>query len=336
MVRHQHIVCLFGLLMLFSCVREENEEVFIPFSSEKPVLQYPEDNLPDSLRILFGRHLFYEPAFAIDSSISCASCHLQQFSFADTARFSLGAEGKRGFRNSPSLLNIAYAPWLMREGGVPTLEMQVLVPIQEREEFNHNILAIVDRLAQNSIYQSLSEKAFGRPVDAYTVTRALAAFQRNLISFNSRFDDYLKHPLGFRQDDKEQIGMRLFYSDSLACGKCHTGILMTDFSFRNNGLYKEYLDKGRLRVTGLAGDEGKFKVPSLRNVAITSPYMHDGSFRSLEEVIDHYAKGGSGHLLQDSLVKGFQLSSFEKSALLSFLQSLTDQSVRYNSEWSRP
>ncbi len=329
---------LFGGLCLFlaSCVKFQDNTFLPPFEYQIPKLIYPADNQDDSLRVLFGRHLFYDPALSLDSTISCAHCHIQQFAFADTSRFSRGIEGRMGRRNSPSLVNIGHAPYLMREGAVPTLEMQVLVPIQEHEEFDFNILEVVERLKKQPKYVQWSEQAFGRELDAFVLTRSIAAFERRIIGLDAPFDEFLRDGNSYAMSQDAIRGMQLFYSDSLACGKCHYGALLTNYSFKNNGLYREYSDPGRYRATGKLEDNGVFKVPSLRNVARTGPYMHDGSLKSLDAVLDHYAKGGAKHVFQDTLIKGFYLSEAEKGAVISFLESLTEKQVYLAKDLSNP
>ncbi len=322
--------------LLISCAKE-SEVYFDPgFGYQIPAINFPNDNVSDSLRISLGRKLFYDPVLSVDSTISCGSCHRQEFAFTDGEPTSLGVFGRRGIRNSMSLINVAYAPYMMREGGVPTLEMQVLVPIQEHNEFAFNILEIVERLNRIPNYVTHSLQAYDRAPDAFVITRAIAAFQRGIISFDSDFDTYLKSKSVDAISEEVHLGMRLFYSDSLACGKCHQGILFTDYSFRNNGLYIEYTDIGKALLTGIPNDIGKFKVPSLRQIARTAPYMHDGSIVDLNAVIDHYASGAKGHVNQDTLIKGFQLSLKEKKSLLSFLESLSGKKVMVDSTLANP
>jgi cytochrome c peroxidase len=322
--------------VLVSCGKD-TEDFFDPgFGYQIPSINFPNDNVPDSLRIALGRKLFYDPALSVDSSISCGSCHKQEFAFTDGEPISLGVFGRRGIRNSMSLINVAHAPYLMREGGVPTLEMQVLVPIQEHNEFAFNILEIVERLNRIPDYVTHSLQAYDRVPDAFVITRAIAAFQRGINSFDSDFDKYLKSKSVDAISEEALLGMRLFYSDSLACGKCHQGILLTDFSFRNNGLYSEYPDIGKALLTGIPNDIGKFKVPSLRQIAHTAPYMHDGSIADLNGVIDHYTSGGKRHTNQDLLIKGFQLTLSEKNALISFLKSLSGNKVMFDTSLANP
>ena len=179
----------------------------------------------------------------------------------------------------------------------------------------------------------LAQEAYGRKMDLYVITRAIAAFERTLISGNSRYDQFFYQGKKDALSEKEKKGMELFFSERLACSICHGGFDFTEYSLENNGLYRDYEDKGRNRVTSKEEDIGKFKVPTLRNVALTAPYMHDGSLKSLEEVIDHYQLGGKGHPNQHPATQGFEISATEKQELLLFLQSLTDEEFIHNPDF---
>lgn len=287
-------------------------------------ITYPEDNKFDELRWKMGKALFFDTRLSIDGSISCASCHRPEFAFADNRATSPGANRAPGTLNVPSLTNVAYHPYLTNAGGVPTLEMQILVPIQESNEFNHNVVDIVQQLKYDSTYNAWSQDAFGDSLSVYAVTRALANYERTLISGNSPYDQYAY------QGDLEALsksairGMELFNSDRLNCASCHSGFNFTNYTFRNNGLYKEYAETGKHKLTREPRDRATFKVPSLRNVAITAPYMHDGSIESLDGVIDHYENGVFPHPNLGPEIHDFQLSDRERKDLINFLESLTD------------
>jgi cytochrome c peroxidase len=258
-------------------------------------MEYPEDNGYSLDRWTLGKRLFYDKALSIDSSTSCASCHQADFGFADDLATTPGAFGRAGVRNSSTLTNIGYHPYFTRDGGVPTLEMQVLVPIQEHNEFGYNIVDIAQRLSTDSLYVEMSQKAYSRAIDPYVITRALANFERSLVSSNSLYDQYVYHGDQQAISSEAKKGMALFYSPRANCVGCHQGYNFTSYGFENNGLYTEYTDPGRSRLTGLDSDVARFKVPTLRNIALTGPYMHDGSFSSLEEVIEHYSNGVVNH-----------------------------------------
>lgn len=284
----------------------------------------PDSNQLTKSRVALGKRLFNDVALSRTNEVSCASCHKENFAFADSVAFSPGVEGRGGVRNAPTLFNVGYLDRLLSEGGVPTLEMQVLVPIQEHNEFDFNVLELAQRLETDPTYVEMSQKAYKRTIDPYVITRALAAFQRTLISGNSPYDQYAYQNNTNALTASQKAGLALFMSDSLACSSCHAGFLFTNQGFENNGLYEVYPDSGRIRLTLNPADRGKFKVPTLRNIAKTAPYMHDGSRPSLDAVIEHYASGGANHPNKNPLIKGFVLTETQKSNLKAFLQSLTE------------
>jgi cytochrome c peroxidase len=290
-----------------------------------PEIPFPEDNFFSDARWLLGRKLFYDPIMSVDSSISCASCHMAQFAFSDTVAMSLGAGKALGTRNAPTLTNVAYNPYFTRDGGVPTLEMQILVPIQEHNEFNFNILLIAERMLDDSSYVLMSKEAYGRNPDHYVITRALGCFERTLISGNSPYDQFHFQEKKRALNEKEVNGMNLFFSERIGCTNCHSGFNFTDYSFKNNGLYITYQDSGRRRLTDNELDRAMFKVPTLRNVGPTAPYMHDGSIKTLQQVIEHYNVGGLPHKNKSDLIKPLNLDELEKEQLVAFLHTLTDK-----------
>ncbi|MGB0850901.1 MAG: cytochrome-c peroxidase [Bacteroidia bacterium] len=291
-----------------------------PFSS----VVYPKDNVYTIERSELGKKLFYDKVLSVDSSKSCASCHKPELSFSDDVAFSKGVKGRDGVRNAPSLANVVFHPYFTREGGVPTLEQQVLVPLQEHNEFDFNIVLAGERIALDSTYTVMSKAAYDRVPDYYVVTRALANFERSLISSSSYFDQYLYDGQTDALTQSQKRGLELFYGEKTNCFKCHSGSNFTNYAFENNGLYDNYLDEGRRRLTGLASDEALFKVASLRNVEVTGPYMHDGSITTLPEVIEHYNSGGKNHLNKSIFIKPLNLTVQDKEDLLAFLLSLTD------------
>ncbi len=321
------------LLFLFSCSDEKEitkpddetkEYTYLDdFPRELPKVEYPEDNYPDEYRIKLGKLLFSDKRLSRTDEVSCASCHKSEFAFADSTPTTKGVEGLDGTRNSISLMNVAYQKRLLREGGVPTLEMQILVPFQEHNEFDLNILAAASKLSKDSIYQYLSQLAYKRDLDPFVITRSISAFERTLIGGNSKFDDYLNDKA--KLTTEEERGMVLFFSDSLACASCHSGILFTSQEFANNGLYEIYKDNGKQRLTGLDSDNGVFKIPSLRNVIRTAPYMHDGSVETLEAVLEHYIRGGIPHRNKSKLINGFYITDSQKRDIIAFLNILTDE-----------
>lgn len=295
-----------------------------------PEIEYPVDNQYSMDRWKLGKKLFYDPILSIDSSISCASCHKPELAFADNISISKGVENREGNRNSPSLANVAYHPYYTREGGVPTLEMQILVPIQEHAEFDFNIVEISGRLNKIQEYVDLSMKAYEREPDHYVITRSIACFERTLISGRSKYDSYLFYDDISVLSLDEQSGMELFFSDRFNCSSCHGGFDFSDYTFKNNGLYEQYIDEGRYRLTKDESDKFLFKTPSLRNVALTFPYMHDGSLVTLEEVVDHYSKGGAINSYKSKEIKEITMTDVEKRQLIAFLKTLTDNQFIQN------
>ena len=330
---------LFGLILLvWACQKDENklnnkDEYFLKVPIGFPDPNIPDDNKLTRSRIALGKQIFYDPILSKDSSRSCGSCHNQYLAFADSSDVSFGIEQRAGTRNSPSIANVAYQKALLREGGVPTLEMQVLVPIQDHNEFNYNMLLIVDRMKRIPAYVEAAQKAYNREIDPFVITRSIAAFERTLLSGNSPFDQWFYQKKNSAVEENVKRGYSLFTNERLNCIKCHNGFMFTDQSFTNNGLYIDYPDSGRIRLTGLEVDRAVFKVPSLRNVGLTAPYMHDGRLKSLDAVIDHYQTGGKAHPNKNIFIKPFMLSTQERLDLLAFLNSLTDLEFIKNPEF---
>jgi cytochrome c peroxidase len=272
----------------------------------------------------FGRALFFDSRLSRDNSISCASCHIPDKAFTDGRSKSIGVRGRMAMRNAPTLLNVGSASFFMFDAHIKSLEEQAIVPIQDSNEMDLPMGDLIDRLKGITIYTEASRRLYNRDIDAWVVTRALASFQRTLKSDNSPFDQYLS---GDRDaiSTKAQKGWKLF--QRLKCLECHQLPHFTDYKARNNGVFSGgESDKGKFRIAGDSSYMGAFKVATLRNVALTAPYMHDGSFATLTDVIQHYNTGGSGHWNQDSRVKKQGLSDREIDYLINFLESLTDTS----------
>jgi cytochrome c peroxidase len=327
---------IFLLILLLSCTKDEVlPDQNFGFETPKgfPEMEVPADNDLTEERWLLGKKLFYEPMLSRDSSISCGSCHLASNAFSDILANSLGVNGAENARNSPSLANIGYHPYFMREGGVPTLEQQVLVPIQEHTEMDFNIVAAAERLKDIGEYNAMSMQAYGREMDFYVITRSIACFERTLVSGNSEYDQYEYQGNSSALTAMQKKGMDLFFSQRTQCSSCHGGFNFTDYGFENNGLYENYIDQGRFILSADIADSEKFKIPSLRNVELTAPYMHDGSFQTLEEVIDHYNSGGANNPNKSDLLQSLNLTQTEKQELLAFLKSLTDYEFVNNPEF---
>lgn len=325
------LLIFIGLICLLAVGCSENEPEYelndlqlMEIPPKFPNIDHPEGNEFSLDRWKLGKKLFYDPILSKDGKVSCASCHNPALAFSDDKKVSKGSNDLLGTRNTPTLANVAYHPYFTREGGVPTLEMQILVPIQEHNEFNNNIVLIADTLKTIEAYTVMADKAYGQPPNPFVITRALAQFERSLISGQSDYDKEFHYQIEGSMSASAKRGKLLFESNRTACSSCHTGFNFTDFSFQNNGLYTEYADIGRARFTQNEEDIALFKVPTLRNIELTAPYMHDGSLATLEAVVEHYDKGGQPHVNKSELIKPLQLNDNEKKDLVAFLTALTD------------
>lgn len=330
------VILISSLVFLMACQKEntptpttEEKILIIPEGFPEPI--FPTDNEFNKVRWDLGKKLFFDPVLSRDSTISCASCHFSGKAFSDTVAFSLGVDQVIGTRNAPTLANLAYHPYFTREGGIPTLEMQILVPIQEHNEFDFNIVLIVEKLQKDSTYQQMSRAAYDRgEMDAFVLTRAISTFERSLLSGNSRYDEFFFQNKNNALTATELRGMDLFFGEKTGCSNCHNDFNFTNYAFGNNGLYENYSDPGRFRLTGEESDRAKFKVPTLRNIELTAPYMHDGSIETLEEIILHYESGGKDHPNKSDLIEPFTLTEIERNELVLFLKTLTDESFINN------
>jgi cytochrome c peroxidase len=297
----------------------------VVFESPLGALKVPDDNLMDTAKIALGKEFFFDKRLSLDESISCAVCHKPGLAFTDGLAKSNGILGRKSARNSPTLLNAAFLPKVMFDGEIPTLEMQAIVPIQDHNEMGMNIKDLLVRLKAVPEYQAAAQRIFKRDMDAWVLTRSLAAYQRSLISDNSPFDQYYYGKNNYAMNASAKRGWKIF-SEKLYCTQCHPAPYFTTFKVENNGLYENYPDNGRFRINNDSTEMGKFKIPTLRNIQITDPYMHDGSIESLSEVVDHYAAGGKKHKNKSQIIQPFTLTKREKKDLIEFLYSLTDMS----------
>lgn len=284
----------------------------------------PADNALTEARVELGRALFFDPLLSNGAGISCASCHLPDHAFSDTVRLSRGVHGAAGMRNAPSLVDVAYRRALMWDGGVPSLEQQVLAPVADEHEMGTDMSMAAAALSAREPYATLSRRAYGRELDLFCITHGLAAYERTLLGGTSRYDRFVHAHDSTALGPAEQRGMALF--DRSGCAGCHNGWDLTDDSFRDIGLARDAaLDPGRERITLRPEDRGGFRVPTLRNIALTAPYMHDGSMATLEQVIDHFARGGAGTAGQDTSIRPRPFTARDKADLVAFLHSLTDE-----------
>ena len=271
------------LFFLYQCNYSKSGEVRVFSPIESPI-----DNPITKEKVALGRKLFFDKRLSSDNSISCASCHIPALAFTDGKPVSNGVGGLKTQRNSPSILNASYLPTVMFDAHIPTLEQQVIIPIQEHVEMNMSMKDLITRLRSIPEYQEAALDIFGRKFDAWVLTRSISAYERTLISDNSPFDQF------YYQGNKKAVsaevkrGWKLF-SEELYCTSCHPAPHFTTHEPLNNGLYANFgEDKGRFRIFNDSTDIGKFKVPSLRNISLTAPYMHDGSIKRIEDVLEHY------------------------------------------------
>ncbi len=297
-----------------------------------------------------GRYLFYDPILSSDSSMSCSSCHKQEFAFSDSPnQFSTNRYGQPMQRNTMALFNLAWYPAYFWDGRASTIEDQIFHPIREKNEMNLSSAEATNKINRNKTYIDLFEIAFpGQTIDSILISKAVAQFLRTLISNGSKYDRVLQGISKFSPNETEGF---ILANDQLKgdCLHCHTtdaDALGTTHQFSNNGLDdvknpENYLDKGRGKVTGKAEDNGKFIIPTLRNLAFTAPYMHDGRFKTLDEVLDFYSESvhHSSNIdskMQYSRQGGVHLTGEEKMKLKQFLLTLTDSVFIQNPEFGKP
>lgn len=347
-----YIILLLSLVFfLTSCKKSEEttpkEEPYIPTPYNLVIPEgFPEMIIPDNNKlteegVALGRMLFYDPILSADNSQSCASCHNPEFSFTDNGRkFSKGIDGIEGTRNSPSVINIGWMPLLFWDGRATTIEEQALEPIPNPIEMHQKWTDATNKLNSHPKYPELFYQAFGsRTIDSMMVVKAIAQFERTLISSNSKWDRYLRGEVVLNQAESQ--GFEIFFTEKGDCFHCHGTILFTDNKFHNNGMDSIITDKGLYQITNNPNDIGKFKSPSLRNIAYTAPYMHDGRFETLEEVIDFYSEGIVWSPTIDPLMKkvnqgGLFLTQQEKNSLIAFIKTLSDTTFINNPEYSNP
>lgn len=282
----------------------------------------PEDNPLSRAKIDLGRALFFDPVLSADRSLSCSSCHQPEHYFANDRQVSQGIAGRQGRRNVPSILNVAYGRAFFWDGRAPTLEAQVLGPIQGHDELGMKLPELMRRLRGEQKYRTAFRRAFGEgEITSQRLARALASYLRTLRSGDAPIDQFLHGDTAALSPDARK-GFRLF-TGRANCGACHLIPLFTDHRFHNTGVSWGSPDLGRGAVTGVGSDRGAFKTPSLRNVAMTAPYMHDGSLATLEDVVDRYDRGGTPNPYLDEEIHPLRLTAGEKRQLIAFLRALT-------------
>jgi len=324
-VRLGYIVLILGLLGCDVVGQETHHVATLTVPAGFDPIPIPSHNPVTMEKVALGERLFFDPRLSEDRTVSCASCHLPSRAFADPRPLSVGVHGRTGIRNSPSLVNAAYLKLLFWDGGAFTLESQALGPLEKPVEMDMHLGTLLDRIKADSSYQQAFQDVFGSEPDLVTLTQALATFQRTIRSGGNRVDAFNAGSLA-ALTAPEKRGKELFEGKA-GCVSCHSGPLFSDQSFRHNGIAIAAADSGRARITLDPNDFGRFRVQSLRNIELTAPYMHDGRFGTLAEVVDHYDRGGTGSRGQDPLIKPLNLSASEKEDLLAFLHALTDDTI---------
>ncbi|CAL2082640.1 cytochrome c peroxidase [Tenacibaculum sp. 190524A05c] len=354
-------IYLLSFYVLISCssdetIEPETDNGYTPVEIELQIPQLFKDKLlapivpttnPQTQEgVDLGKKLFFDPILSSDNTISCASCHDPQKSFTDNLQFSEGVNNAKGTRNSMPLFNLAWNfddrfAW---DGKELSLERQAFEPVVNHVEMNNDWKQIAIELSNHAEYPELFKKAFGdTPIDSNLVVKALAQFERTLISGNSKFDKFLRGETTLTPE--EQNGFDAFMDENRGdCFHCHgsqNNPLWTDNKFHNNGLDATFTDLGFGAVTGDSKDNGKFRTPSLRNLSFTAPYMHDGRFSTLEEVINHYSEGLKNSPTISPLMKkvtqgGVQMTDKDKADLKAFLLTLTDSDFVNNPAFQLP
>jgi cytochrome c peroxidase len=332
----------------------ETSPYLLEIPSHFPKMIIPNDNPLTKEGVELGRFLFYEKRLSGNNTMSCATCHMPQYGFSDPNQFSIGIDGIAGTRQSMALVNLGWENFFFWDGRKTTLEEQILEPVPNPIEMHQSWKDAVAKLNADVNYRNRFFRAFNEEgIDSIKVAKAIAQFLRTLISAESKYDVMYKFENNLtltaseqatlqKIDNEEWAGYDLFKSlNGADCFHCHNGPLMQVKKFSNNGLDATFSDLGRGSVTGKTSDNGKFKVPTLRNIALTAPYMHDGRFANLDEVIEHYSSGINHSATIDPLIEfanqgGVQLDFQEKYLLKKFLLTLTDYNFINNPKFKDP
>lgn len=286
-------------------------------------LPQPEDNAFDARRWELGRRLFFDPRLSRDGTLSCASCHRPESGFADVEAFSLGVGGARTLRNTPSLENRGFGASFFWDGRAPTLESQVLQPIEDEREMGLPLATLLERLAAHEDYPALFAAAFDDGLSRENLARALAQFVRGIVLGDSPVDRFRAADAAALSAE-ERVGLWVYESKG-RCWRCHSGPNFSDEAFHSTGVGVRdgVAEPGRAAVSGDPADRGRFKTPSLRGVARTAPYMHDGSLATLRDVIEFYRRGGNAHAELDPLMEPLELTEREAAGLVAFLEAFS-------------
>ena len=325
-------IFLFG----FGVAELNQTQVEIKYPSNWPKPNYDFETKPlTKEKIELGRKLFYDPILSANGMVSCASCHLSftAFTHVDHA-LSHGINDSIGTRNSPVLINLAWNKLFMWDGAVNNIEVQALAPISHASEMGNDLVTLISNLNEHDIYPALFKNAFGEEkITSKQLLLAIAQFQLTLVSSNSKYD---KVKVGeFKFTDQEANGYKLFQQN---CNNCHTEPLFTNTEFENNGLQPDKIlnDSGRYQVTRLRKDLFNFKVPTLRNIEYSFPYMHDGRYNNLNEVINHYRVKQDSQVLNHQNKPVIEITENEKVDIIAFLLTLSDKEFLFNPDYGFP
>lgn len=350
-----YLIVLTLIFLVTSCKEEgvtPNLNLLHPIQlnvpSNFPQILENKNNPLTSEGVALGRLLFFDTRLSGNNSISCASCHRPELAFSDAvAQTNVGFTGTPLPRNSSALINLAWSNHrLLWDGAATSLESQAILPIADLHEMNQPLPALEAKLKQVPDYVSRFRVVFNDEIKAELIGRALAQFQLTLISGNAKYDKFVRKENGIPLTKVEENGLNLFEAK---CGSCHSSDLFTDHDFHNNGIDGSFTNQsldgvflGRYRVTQNLSDLGKFKTPTLRNIELTEPYMHDGRFITLMEVLDHYSDGVKPSptldplLIQNNGKLGISLSNEDKTAIIAFLKTLSDYTFTSNKAHSKP
>ncbi|MFT4754973.1 MAG: cytochrome c peroxidase [Salibacteraceae bacterium] len=353
-----NILVIIGLLSMASC-KDEPEEMtpinhdLTPYemhTGDFPPPYIAEDNKLTVQGVQLGRMLFYEKKLSRDGSMACASCHRQEHAFSDTNRLSIGVEDLPGKRQAMAVINMAWnTNEFFWDGRAHLLRDQSILPIQDELEMNETLENVVSKLSVEQTYLDQFKRAFGSTeITSLKISLALEQFMNSIVSVDSKYDQFLRGDVSLTAS--EERGRVLFFAEyneffpttsGADCAHCHSPSNFSNNEYMNNGLNDVFTDIGREEVTMNPADKGKMKVTSLRNIELTTPYMHDGSFTTLEEVVDHYNSGLKASptldpALANTMNTGLMLDTQEKEDLVAFLKTFTDQTFLNNSDYTNP
>lgn len=335
------LFCACGLLVFINACPPDNgkdKPINVKWPKEWPEAHYKfENNKPTIAGFELGRKLFYDPLLSKTGMVSCASCHqpFAAFSHIDHAT-SHGVNNRLGTRNAPALFNLCWQTSFFWDGGVNHIEVQPISPMTNPLEMDISLADAVNKIKADDEYKAMFKKAFKKDsIDSQQMLKAITQFMGMLMSNNSKYDKYMRHEKGGEMTAAELNGMTLVKEN---CGSCHKEPLFTDFSFRNNGLTPRYPeDSGRAKITRLGADLYKFKVPSLRNLKYTQPYMHDGRFTELGQVLDHYAHSKyDAPSLDPQMKRLFYFTESQRGDIIAFLNTLNDEAFVKDDRFKDP